>query len=380
MQNHSMLIMSPACEDTAFTTWLYEGQEGRSDDPDILRQLAQLPGGKNVCVLLPASWFTCQQFTLPHSGFSLTQHAIAWQVEGQSIGNCEMQHWTVIGQHEGVCHVLGINRKRLSALIENCQRAGISLTSVIPDGCYLPVEESTWTALKQEKGWLIRHSEFSWSYVNDALLPSFIHRFAQNVRLICYGTPPEGIVAEENPECSSMALFSRQPDVTFYNVLHGEFRVRPTVSRIPPYWRKGILAFAAATALMWLGAQGAIIWSLHQMQDEQTVALRKQWIRYFPGDRVTGNYRFFFHKKKNITAPDPLLRLSQLETLMATEPSVSLSHFTANQQTGSMNITLSSNDSDAIRRIIEQSRSTLMLQASPPARGSIWALQSGEIQ
>ncbi|WP_054181101.1 type II secretion system protein GspL [Trabulsiella odontotermitis] len=367
MQTHPTLIVRPASEGTPFTEWLSDGQAGRSDAADILLSLSALPGAQNVCLLLPANWLTCCQFSLPPGSTTPPQQAIAWQVEEQLISNSEALHWTIAGRQDDICYVLGVDKEKLKQLLDTWRQAGLTITAVVPDGCYLPLSEDRWSALPLENGWLVRHAEFSWSYMTHAIFKQLTQRFSPEAPLICEDMQP-------------LLSYSQQFTTPPLNLLHSEFGVVKPAYPVSAAWRKRIAGFTAAAILMYLGVQGAIIWGLHQEQSTQRLALQENWQRYFPGDKQQGNYRFFFRQKVKRFSPDPLTRLRQLEKSLKAVPGIELGHFAADKETGTLTLTVRAADAATIEQLIAHSGNTLALKLSSPATNNIYSLQGGGLQ
>jgi type II secretion system protein L len=377
MQNALTLIIRPPSVDSAYTEWLNNEQPGRSDALDILLQLATLPGAQHVSLLLPACWFTCCHFTLPEHGFVPTQQAIAWQVEEQLISNSETLHWTVVGQKDGICYVLGVDRHKLMQLLDSYRHAGLTVTTVIPDGYYLPIQDAGWTALQLENGWLVRNSEYSWSYMRTALFSQLVQQFTPEVSLVCYGEPPDGLHADVYPVEPPLHFYTSTYSEAPLNLLHGEFLVKASAHPVSVPWRKRIFGCAVAAVLVYLATKGAIIWHLHQLQNAERLALQQSWQRYFPGNKHQGNYRFFFRQTVKSAAPDPLTRLRQLEKNLQSFPGIALSQFAANKETGELSLTVRASDFTTLEKFIEASSNTLDLSPPAPSANNIYPLKSG---
>lgn len=377
MKNIPYLIIRPPSEDSPYTEWLDNGQVERSDVQDILLQLSGLAGARNVSLLLPASWLTCCCFPLPQPGLIPTQQAIAWQVEDKLVSNSETLHWTVAGEQDGLCYVLGIERQKLALLVDGYRQHGLTITAIIPDGCYLPIQENGWSALRLENGWLVRHSEFCWSYLNTTLLFQLAERFTPGIPLLCYGDSAEEIPAKMLPGESPLLWYARKFSAPPLNLLHGEFRPNPPAHPVLPLWRKGIVGFATAAVLAYFCIQMGTIWHLHQRQKAERLALQERWQQYFPGDKRQGNYRFFFRQKVTTPAPDPLTRLRQVEKSLQPAPGIALAHFSATKETAELKIIVQTSDFSVLEQFVDQSKATLNLTLPQPSNDGVYTLRSG---
>lgn len=47
-------------------------------------------------------------------------------------------HWTVVDKQNESVEVIGIQSEKLSRYLERLHTAGLNVTRVLPDGCYLP--------------------------------------------------------------------------------------------------------------------------------------------------------------------------------------------------------------------------------------------------
>lgn len=371
------LVIRPASETSPCTEWLCAGEITRMPEADALTQLAALAETHQVCLLLPVSWLTFCHFPLPPQGSSMDQNAIAWQLEDQLFINSETLHWTVLEIRDAQCYVVGVERQKLALLLETYRMAGITVATAAVDGGYLPVVSDGWSAVACDSGWLVRHSEFTWSFLNAALFSQLASRFLKEKTLICYGATPEGVHADSRDALSPLQLYEQAMTTPPVNLLHGEFQVVPPASQVPLVWRKRLLGFAAAAVLVYLGSQAALAGYLWQQQQEQQRMLQASWQRYFPGDKHQGNYRFFFRQKVKIPSPDPLTRLRQLEKILRTTPDVALGGFAANKESGELILTVNAADPASVNTLIDNSSNSLMLQATSPASGTVHTLTGG---
>ncbi len=369
------LVIRPETPTCPVTEWCLSGQLYQSSGADALRQIGLLSGADNACLLLPVDGLIYRRCSIPPQKFNASSQAIAWLVEDSVIGDSEDIHWTMTQRHDEYADVVGVDKQRLRTLLEDCRHAGISVKAVVPDGLYLPVIEAGWSALRLNEHWLVRHSDYQWSMINDTALHPLFEHFSPP-RLVCYSPPSSAFAAEYRDWRSPLAFYNERFSAPPLNLLHGEFRVKIPALGIPPTWRKGIISIATFALFSFFLTQTLVVWQQYSQKQQLTTSLRNTWQSYFPGDKRQGNYRFFFRQKVKQPAPDALIRLRQIEKLLQQVPGLQVARFSSNKETGELHLTLRAFIKQSIDQFLEISRDQLHLSLAQPAQGDVYHLQS----
>ena len=201
-----------------------------------LESLADQPGAGNVHLLIPPEGLLYRSLTLPNAKYKLTAQTLQWLAEETLPDASQNWHWTVVDKQNESVEVIGIQSEKLSRYLERLHTAGLNVTRVLPDGCYLPWEVDSWTLVNQQTSWLIRSAAHAFNELDEHWLQHLANQFPpENMR--CYGVAPHGVAAAnpliQHPEIPSLSLYSADIAFQRYDMLHGVFRKQKTVSFSP---------------------------------------------------------------------------------------------------------------------------------------------------
>ncbi|HAI4840306.1 TPA: type II secretion system protein GspL, partial [Escherichia coli] len=199
-----------------------------------LESLADQPGAGNVHLLIPPEGLLYRSLTLPNAKYKLTAQTLQWLAEETLPDASQNWHWTVVDKQNESVEVIGIQSEKLSRYLERLHTAGLNVTRVLPDGCYLPWEVDSWTLVNQQTSWLIRSAAHAFNELDEHWLQHLANQFPpENMR--CYGVAPHGVAAAnpliQHPEIPSLSLYSADIAFQRYDMLHGVFRKQKTVSK-----------------------------------------------------------------------------------------------------------------------------------------------------
>ena len=97
-----------------------------------------ISGAGNVHLLIPPEGLLYRSLTLPNAKYKLTAQTLQWLAEETLPDNTQDWHWTVVDKQNESVEVIGIQSEKLSRYLERLHTAGLNVTRVLPDGCYLP--------------------------------------------------------------------------------------------------------------------------------------------------------------------------------------------------------------------------------------------------
>lgn len=132
-----------------------------------LESLADQPGAGNVHLLIPPEGLLYRSLTLPNAKYKLTAQTLQWLAEETLPDASQNWHWTVVDKQNESVEVIGIQSEKLSRYLERLHTAGLNVTRVLPDGCYLPWEVDSWTLVNQQTSWLIRSAAHAFNELDE---------------------------------------------------------------------------------------------------------------------------------------------------------------------------------------------------------------------
>ncbi|ENI2531979.1 type II secretion system protein GspL [Escherichia coli] len=159
-----------------------------------LESLADQPGAGNVHLLIPPEGLLYRSLTLPNAKYKLTAQTLQWLAEETLPDNTQDWHWTVVDKQNESVEVIGIQSEKLSRYLERLHTAGLNVTRVLPDGCYLPWEVDSWTLVNQQTSWLIRSAAHAFNELDEHWLQHLAAQFPPE-NMLCYGVVPHGVAA-----------------------------------------------------------------------------------------------------------------------------------------------------------------------------------------
>ncbi len=174
-----------------------------------LESLADQPGAGNVHLLIPPEGLLYRSLTLPNAKYKLTAQTLQWLAEETLPDNTQDWHWTVVDKQNESVEVIGIQSEKLSRYLERLHTAGLNVTRVLPDGCYLPWEVDSWTLVNQQTSWLIRSAAHAFNELDEHWLQHLAAQFPPE-NMLCYGVVPHGVAAAnpliQHPEIPSLSF------------------------------------------------------------------------------------------------------------------------------------------------------------------------------
>lgn len=144
--------------------------------------------------MIPPEGLLYRSLTLPNAKYKLTAQTLQWLAEETLPDASQNWHWTVVDKQNESVEVIGIQSEKLSRYLERLHTAGLNVTRVLPDGCYLPQEVDSWTLVNQQTSWLIRSAAHAFNELDEHWLQHLANQFPpENMR--CYGVAPHGVAA-----------------------------------------------------------------------------------------------------------------------------------------------------------------------------------------
>lgn len=222
-----------------------------------LGSLADQPGAGNVHLLIPPEGLLYRSLTLPNAKYKLTAQTLQWLAEETLPDASQNWHWTVVDKQNESVEVIGIQSEKLSRYLERLHTAGLNVTRVLPDGCYLPWEVDSWTLVNQQTSWLIRSAAHAFNELDEHWLQHLANQFPpENMR--CYGVAPHGVAAAnpliQHPEIPSLSLYSADIAFQRYDMLHGVFRKQKTVGKSGKWLTRLAVSCLVLAILSFVGA------------------------------------------------------------------------------------------------------------------------------
>ncbi|WP_312952843.1 type II secretion system protein GspL [Superficieibacter sp.] len=362
--------------------WMTPGKEQRSevhtlaaDEP--LAQLADQPGAKNVHLLLPPEGLIFRELTLPKAKYKLTPQTIHWLTEETLPDSAIVYHWILIQQCDMTAHVVGIAVETLREHLDRLHAAGLNVTQVLPDGCYLPWEPQSWTLINQENSWLTRSEEHAFNELDENWLRHLLPQF-QPETLCSYGDLPAGIAlppsVTRHGQTSPLTLYVPDAQTQRYNLLQGAFLPQPALTR-GGKWLPRLAAVSVAFAIAsFIVSRGYAFWQLQQTEALLTQQMQDTWHSYFPAIQRTDNYHFYFALQLKQQYPAAVPLLHQLETVLQAQPDIRLTAMRYSQQKKSLDLTVAASSEAEVDRFCQTLAPWLPLEKS--RNDAVWTLRS----
>lgn len=167
--------------------------------------------------------------------------------------------------------MIGIQSEKLSRYLERLHTAGLNVTRVLPDGCYLPREVDSWTLVNQQTSWLIRSAAHAFNELDEHWLQHLAAQFPPE-NMLCYGVAPHGVAATnpliQHPEIPSLSLYSADIAFQRYDMLHGVFRKQKTVSKSGKWLARTAVSCLVLAILSFVGSRGIALWQTLKIEDQ----------------------------------------------------------------------------------------------------------------
>lgn len=345
-----------------------------------LESLADQPGAGNVHLLIPPEGLLYRSLTLPNAKYKLTAQTLQWLAEETLPDASQNWHWTVVDKQNESVEVIGIQSEKLSRYLERLHTAGLNVTRVLPDGCYLPWEVDSWTLVNQQTSWLIRSAAHAFNELDEHWLQHLANQFPpENMR--CYGVAPHGVAAAnpliQHPEIPSLSLYSADIAFQRYDMLHGIFRKQKTVSKSGKWLARLAVSCLVLSILSFVGSRGIAFWQTLKIEDQLQQQQQETWQRYFPQIKHTHNFRFYFKQQLAQQYPEAVPLLYHLQTLLLEHPELQLMEANYSQRQKSLTLKMSAKSEANIDRFCELTQSWLPMEKTEkdPVSG-VWTVRN----
>lgn len=344
-----------------------------------LESLADQPGAGNVHLLIPPEGLLYRSLTLPNAKYKLTAQTLQWLAEETLPDNTQDWHWTVVDKQNESVEVIGIQSEKLSRYLERLHTAGLNVTRVLPDGCYLPWEVDSWTLVNQQTSWLIRSAAHAFNELDEHWLQHLAAQFPPE-NMLCYGVVPHGVAAAnpliQHPEIPSLSLYSADIAFQRYDMLHGIFRKQKTVSKSGKWLARLAVSCLVLAILSFVGSRSIALWHTLKIEDQLQQQQQETWQRYFPQIKRTHNFRFYFKQQLAQQYPEAVPLLYHLQTLLLEHPELQLMEANYSQKQKSLTLKMSAKSEANIDRFCELTQSWLPMEKTEkdPVSG-VWTVR-----
>lgn len=366
--------------------WMTYMQEQRSeihilaaDTP--LAQLADQPGAKNIHLLLPPEGLLFRELVMPKTKYKLTPQTIQWLTEETLPDSTIVYHWTLIRQSDLTAHVVGISVQRLEEHINQFRSAGLTITRVLPDGCYLPWHPQSWTLLNQETSWLARPQEHAFNELDESWLRHLLLQFRPD-SICSYGELPTGMVIPssltQHAAVSPLTLYTPNDEqVQRYNMLHGAFQPRASSAK-GSKWLRRIATLSIVLAIAsFIFTRGYALWQLNHVEAALTRQTRDVWHSYFPTIKRSDNFRFYFARQLTEQYPAAVPLLHRLEIILQAQPGIHLTQLSYHQQNKSLTLAVTASSEAEVDTFCQTMEPWMpMEKGHHDADRSIWILRN----
>lgn len=294
--------------------------------------------------------------------------------------NTQDWHWTVVDKQNESVEVIGIQSEKLSRYLERLHTAGLNVTRVLPDGCYLPWEVDSWTLVNQQKSWLIRSAAHAFNELDEHWLQHLAAQFPPE-NMLCYGVVPHGVAAAnpliQHPEIPSLSLYSADIAFQRYDMLHGIFRKQKTVSKSGKWLARLAVSCLVLAILSFVGSRSIALWHTLKIEDQLQQQQQETWQRYFPQIKRTHNFHFYFKQQLAQQYPEAVPLLYHLQTLLLEHPELQLMEANYSQKQKSLTLKMSAKSEANIDRFCELTQSWLPMEKTEkdPVSG-VWTVRN----
>lgn len=345
-----------------------------------LESLADQPGAGNVHLLIPPEGLLYRSLTLPNAKYKLTAQTLQWLAEETLPDASQNWHWTVVDKQNDRVEVIGIQSEKLSRYLDRLHTAGLNVTRVLPDGCYLPWKEGSWTLVNQQTSWLIRSAAHAFNELDERWLQHLATQFSPE-NVICFGTAAPDIVPVDSliqhAESPALRFYSANHSLQHYDMLHGVFRKQKTVSRSGKWLARLAVSSLIFAILSFGGSRGIVLWQTLGIEDQLQQQQQETWQQYFPQIKRTHNFRFYFKQQLAQQYPEAVPLLHHLQTLLLEHPELQLMEANYSQKQKSLILKISSKNEGNIDRFCELTQSWLPMEKTEkdPVSG-VWTVRS----
>lgn len=365
------------------TEWITIAGEGPGEAHTLavgasLDQLTALPGTNNVHLLLSPEELAILTLTLPAVKFRLTQQTMQWLAEEILTEQAASYHWSVVQQSGKTAHVIGIDAKKLHHYLSQCRAAGLNVTRVLPDGCYLPVHPQGWSLISQEGGWLARTEEHAFNELDEGWLNHLFQHFPPD-GVHCYGDLPTSMsmlpALTQSGQISPLALYTPDEQTQRYNMLHGVFQPKTATLFSGKWLPRLAIASVILAAASFVLCRGYALWYLHKTKVVLEQQTQTVWQRYFPHIRRTDNLRFFFARQLTQQFPAAVPLLRHLEAAVQAHPGIHLLKVSYSQPQKSLTLILTADTEEDVDAFLRNMSPFLPLE-KVGQNDATWTLRS----
>ena len=255
-----------------------------------LADLSSQGDGARQILVAPGEAVTLHRLALPSRKRSTWARAVPFALEDYLVEDIETLHFALGGAVDGgYLPVAIVDRTLLSAWLETCDQAGLTLAAVVPDPLLLPWQNDEWSVLLEARRALVRTGRwegFATERDNLALLLAQTLAEAGETkprRLRVWGAPATELaetgieLSLEDTPSEPLALFASgyQP-ATVLNLLQGGYSRQAHWGRWLRPWRAAA-ALAGMTLLVQIAGQVYDHWRLQR----EVTALRTEIERTF---------------------------------------------------------------------------------------------------
>ncbi|HCU6569237.1 TPA: type II secretion system protein GspL, partial [Escherichia coli] len=321
-----------------------------------------------------------RSLTLPNAKYKLTAQTLQWLAEETLPDNTQDWHWTVVDKQNESVEVIGIQSEKLGRYLERLHTAGLNVTRVLPDGCYLPWEVDSWTLVNQQTSWLIRSAAHAFNELDEHWLQHLAAQFPPE-NMLCYGVVPHGVAAAnpliQHPEIPSLSLYSADIAFQRYDMLHGIFRKQKTVSKSGKWLARLAVSCLVLAILSFVGSRSIALWHTLKIEDQLQQQQQETWQRYFPQIKRTHNFHFYFKQQLAQQYPEAVPLLYHLQTLLLEHPELQLMEANYSQKQKSLTLKMSAKSEANIDRFCELTQSWLPMEKTEkdPVSG-VWTVRN----
>lgn len=345
-----------------------------------LYSLTSQPGAKNIHLLLPPEGFLHRSLQLPNARYKLTPQTLQWLAEETLPENASRWHWTVIEKRDAIAEVIGIQAERLTNYLAPLRAAGLNVTSVLPDGCYLPYQPESWTLVHQQENWLVRTAEHAFNELDANWLRHLAAQFTPD-NLFCHGELPADFRTaskiSQYPETPALTLYTPDTQTERYNLMHGEFYEQKKANKANKWLSRLALASIALVVLSFVVGRGVALWQALQIEEQLQQQQLAIWQSYFPHIKRTNNFRFYFKQQaaQQYSAAVPLFH--HLQTILQEHPNLHLIGATYSLSQRSLLLKMTAPNEASIDNFCETMQAWLPMEKTGKSNvDGIWTLRN----
>jgi general secretion pathway protein L len=345
-----------------------------------LNELAKMPGASNVHLLLPPELFLVRKLSLPGARYKLTQETLRFLTEESLPDSTHQKHWIVTERQAKTARVSGIDEDKLSALLATFSTAGLNVTTVIADGCYLPYVADSWTLIREKQSWLIGTQENTANEIDIEWLNHLLLRFPP-ARLHIYGElaakVPASVQVTQSPAiASAILLYSPNEQTQRHNLLQGKFRLTSVSSSLR--WLPKIAAASVILALAsYVLIQGVLLWQISDTARELQTQMKASWQSWFPDSKQEDHFRFHFPREIDQHFPAAVPMLQRLQAQLQEYPDIKLVNVRYSQPQQTLTFDVTAADATDIDELCKASQERLVLEKiTKEGVANKWTLRS----